>query len=111
MLPSFANQSVTRLRASKQEVRGKQVDDWDDPVSLEIEGCSIQPASTSMTLDLRIASEASMTAYVPADADIAANDRVEYMGDIYTVLGTSRAWPSPAGGLSHKVVALKEWRG
>lgn len=111
MLPSFATQSVTRLRAGKREARGKQVDDWDSPDALEIAGCSVQPASTSMTLDLRVAEEATMTAYMPADADIDANDRVEYSGDTYIVLGTSRAWPSPTGGLSHKVVALKEWRG
>lgn len=111
MLPSFANQTVTRLRASKQMVRGKEVDDWKNADKIEIEGCSVQPASTSMTLDMRIADEASMTAYMPVDADVAVGDRVIYMDEVFAVFGKPKVWPSPTGGLSHKIVELKEWSG
>lgn len=111
MLPSFCTQTITRMRASKRESRGKLVDDWDAFESVDIDGCSVQPASSSMTLDLRIAKEASMIAYVPSDADIDAGDRVTHLGITYTVLGRPMAWPSPTGGMSHKIASLKEWRG
>ena len=44
MLPSWATDTVTRLRATVITQRGSEIPDWTNPDSLEITGCSMQPA-------------------------------------------------------------------
>ena len=80
MLPSFCKDVVTRLRPKTTESRGKTVPDWSvAPDYEEIDGCSMQPASTSLSTDGRVLGISDLwTLYAPSDADIQAGDRIEF---------------------------------
>ena len=52
-----------------------------------------------------------LTAYLPADADVKAGDRIEYAGEVYTINGAPRVWPSASGGLDHIQLNLERWSG
>lgn len=109
---SFWTQSIVRLRPGTKMERGSEVPDWDDPDTLVINGCSVQPASTSLTQDGRIEGVADgLTVYAPAGADVQAGDRVEYAGNVYTINGDVLSWPSASGTLDHLHLNLMRWRG
>ena len=48
-LPSWVNDTVTRIRAGTIEERGTIYPDWDHVNELDISGCSMQPAGTSLS--------------------------------------------------------------
>ena len=52
-----------------------------------------------------------LTAYIPANADVKAGDRIEYAGGVYTITGEPRVWPSATGGLDHVLLNLERWSG
>lgn len=111
MLPSWFKQSVTRIRPGVTYSRGSQVPDWANVSMKEISGCSIQPSSSSLTLDGRVLGiNESMTLYMPMRADVAVGDRIRYDGTDYTVTSI-RAWTSPTGGMSNKQATLERWEG
>lgn len=108
---SFWTQSITRLRPGTKTVRGSVVPDWANVSRLTIEGCSVQPASTSLSQDGRIEGVMDgLTVYAPEDADVLAGDRIEYGGNVYTINGDPLIWPA-AGRLSHMQFNLQRWRG
>lgn len=112
MLPSFFRQSITRIRPGTKTVRGSDVPDWDNVSTLVITGCSVQPASTLLSQDGRVLGIAdSYTAYLPADADVMAGDRIQVGSDIYTINGEPRVWLSATGGLDNIQLALERWSG
>lgn len=112
MLPSFMRQMITRIRPGTRTLRGSDVPDWGNATRLQISGCSVQPASTSLSQDGRVlALSDGLTAYLPADADVKAGDRIEYAGGIYTITGEPRVWPSATGGLDHVLLNLERWSG
>lgn len=112
MLPSFARQTVTRLRATYIEQRGTSVRDWSNPDRLEIAGCSLQGSTGSTTWnDDRHPSAADATLYAPPGADIADADRIEYRGTVYAVDGIPVEWESPTGAVDHVEARLVTWRG
>lgn len=113
MLPSFASQTVTRLRATATAtVRGSTVPDWTTPDSATIPGCSVQPASTTLDMDGRVLNIMdSWTLYAPPGADIAEGDRIVHDGNTYVVDGAPRPWTSATGAVSHVQCALRRWRG
>lgn len=112
MLPSWANNTVTRLRAAAITQRGSEIPDWSDPDRLEIPGCSMQPAGTSLTQDGRVQGTADgYTGYLPPGADVRAGDRILYNGATYAVIGEPRAWQSPTGRVSSLQVQLERWYG
>ena len=110
-LISFWRQSITRLRPGTKTERGSTVPDWSKPDTKTISGCSVQPASTSLSQDGRVQGVTDgLTVYAPADADVAAGDRIEYNGDVYTINGDPLSWPG-AGRLAHIQLNLTRWRG
>lgn len=111
-LPSFFTQSITRIRPGTKTLRGSEVPDWSNTTTVTIAGCSVQPAGTSLSMDGRVlALTDGLTAYVPANADIQAGDRIEYGGETYTINGAPRVWPSASGGLDHIQMNLERWSG
>ena len=111
MLPSFANQSVTRIRPTTKTTRGSNVPDWSNPDRLVISGCSVQPASTDLFQDGRVLGILDgMTCYMPPGADIQEGDRIEFDGNVYTIDGAPRKWPA-AGNLAHTQLRLVRWSG
>ena len=112
MLPSFCKDVVTRLRPKTTESRGKTVPDWNVPPDYEeIDGCSMQPASTSLSTDGRVLGISDLyTLYAPSDADIEAGDRIEFNGLIYEIDGDVRVQPT-ACRLDHIAVNLRRYNG
>ncbi len=108
---SFWRQTIKRLRPSTTTSRGSTIYDWSKPDELDIPGCSVQPASTSLTQDGRVQGISDgLTVYAPADADVKAGDRIEYGGNVYTINGDPLIWPG-AAALDHIQLNLVRWRG
>lgn len=111
MLPSFAKQSVTRIRPGVKTVRGSNIPDWENATSLVISGCSVQPAATEMSQDGRVLGILDgMTAYLPPGADVQEGDRIVYDGETYVLDGAPRVWEA-AFNLSHVQIRLRRWSG
>lgn len=109
---SFMTESITRVRAGTKTVRGATVPDWGKATELSISGCSVQPASTSLSQDGRILGiSEGLTAYAPVNADILAGDRIKYGGKTYTINGEPKIWTSPTGNLSNMQLQLERWSG
>lgn len=112
MLPSFCNQSINVVRAKKTTTsRGSEVPDWTDTTTTTVTGCSIQPASTSLSLDGRILGISDgWTAYVPEGTDVKAGDRIDFDGESYAINGEPRKWIGPSR-TSHIQLNLVRWEG
>ena len=111
-LPSWFKQSVTRLRATTRTVRGASVPDWSNPDSKVISGCSVQPATTSLSQDGRILGiSESFTVFMQPDADVQEGDRIVYNGDTYLVSAMTRPWVSASGALDNKQATIERWEG
>lgn len=111
MLPSFANDTIIRIRPSTTTSRGSVIPDWSNVTEVTISGCSIQPATTSLSQDGRVLGIMDgMTAYVPPSADVQAGDRISFNGVTYTIDGAPRVWPT-AGNLAHIQLNLRRWSG
>ena len=112
MLPSFFRHSVTRIRPGTKDVRGSSVPDWDNSTTAIIAGCSVQPASTSLSQDGRVLGLLDgLTAFLPAGSDVMAGDRILYDGQLYKINGEPRIWPSASGGLDNIQLNLERWSG
>lgn len=111
MLPSFCNDTVTIWRAPLKDSRGTQVRDWTNAESHEVAGCSFQPTGTKTDFeDTRQNVTIRATLYLPPEADIEADDRVEFRGTRYGMNGGVLPWTSPTGAVSHLVCQLVDWR-
>lgn len=113
MLPSFCNQEITRVRPGQRTVRGSVIPDWSPEAvtELKIKGCSIQPATTSLTQDGRVLGiNEALTAYLPEGSDVKAGDRIVFEGDTFTINGDPKAWPG-ARSLSNIQLNLVRWEG
>jgi hypothetical protein len=113
MLPSFCNQTVTRIRPGTKELRGSIVPDW-DPAKVDrlvIKGCSVQPATTTLSEDGRVLGITEQwTAYLPEGSDVKAGDHIEFDGDVYTINGEPKKWTA-AARLSNIQLNLIRWKG
>lgn len=108
---SFWRQTITRIRPKTTTSRGSTVYDWNKPSTLDIPGCSVQPASTSLTQDGRVQGISDgLTVYAPVDADVKAGDRIRYGGNDYTINGDPLIWPGVAR-MQHMQLNLTRWRG
>ena len=95
-----------------KSLRGTIVPDWENATTLDIPGCSVQPAGTSLSQDGRILGISDgMTAYLPADADVQSGDHIQYEDKVYTITGDPRVWPSASGALDHIELNLERWSG
>ena len=113
MLPTFCTQRITRIRPGTKELRGSTVFDWSaDKISeLAIEGCSIQPAATTLSQDGRVLGiSEGLTAYLPAGSDVKAGDRIRFEGKVYTINGDPKEWAAPFA-LSNMQLNLIRWEG
>lgn len=111
MLPSFSTQTVTRIRPGVKTSRGSEIPDWDNATTAQISGCSVQPASTSLSQDGRVLGiQDGMTCYLPEGADVREGDRLQFNGETYTIDGAPRVWPG-AFRCGHIQVNLKRWSG
>lgn len=113
MLPSFCNQTVTRIRPGTKELRGSIVPDW-DPAKVDrlmIKGCSVQPATTTLSEDGRVLGITEQwTAYLPEGADVKAGDHIEFDGGVYAINGEPKKWTA-AARLSNIQLNLIRWKG
>lgn len=112
MLPSWANDTLTRLRPAVVIQRGSEIPDWSAPDRLDIPGCSVQPAGTTLTQDGRIQGVTDgYSCYLPPGSDVRAGDRIEYRGAVYAVIGEPRPWQSPTGRVSSLQLQMERWSG
>ena len=112
MLPSWAADTITIVRPSWVEERGKKVPDYRTPAeTVTVTGCSVQPAGTSETLTARQAESVRLTVYAPPGTVIGAHDAVDFDGVRYAVDGRSQAWRSPTGAASNVIAYLIDWEG
>ena len=114
MLPSFCSDTITRVRPGTQTVRGQDIPDWSTPpaTTKDIAGCSVQPASTSLSEDGRILGIMDgLTVYCPLRADVQAGDHIIFNSETYEINGEPRAWKSATGMVSHIQLNLKRYSG
>lgn len=111
MLTSFCNDIVTRIRPATTKSRGSTIFDWSNATEKEIPGCSMQPASTSLSEDGRVLGIFDgYTLFAPADADIQAGDRIRFEGKTYEIDGDVRVQPA-ALSLNHLHINLRRYSG
>lgn len=113
MLPSWCRQSVTVVRPGTKTSRGSTIPDWEHPVKeTAIGGCSVQPASTSLSEDGRVLGITDgLTAYLPNGSDVLAGDHIIYDGETYEINGEPRIWVSATGGRDHVLLNLRRFSG
>lgn len=112
MLPTWAKDTILRIRAGKIIRRGSEELDWANTIDAEIAGCSMQPAGTSLNQDGRVLGIADgYTCYLPPEADVMAGDKIVYNGEEYQIIGEPRIWKSPTGRVSNKQIQLERWAG
>jgi len=112
MLPSWANDTVTRVRPGTKDSRGSLIPDWSKATSLSITGCSMQPAGTSLSQDGRVlAVSDGYTCYFPPGSDVIAGDKIQFDGKDYQIIGEPRVWNSPTGRVSSIQAQLERWTG
>ena len=112
MLYSWCTQTVTRVRPGMKISRGSEILDWDNADSLAIGGCSVQPASTSLSEDGRVLGIMDgWTAYLPEGADVQAGDHIIFNGNTYEINGEPRIWVSPTGHNNHTMLNLRRYSG
>ena len=112
MLPSFCNQSITRVRPGVKVLRGSTVPDWDESKvdRITINGCSVQPSATTLSQDGRVLGiSEQITAYLPEGSDVQAGDRIEYDGNTFTIIGEPKKWVAPTR--SNVQLQLTRWEG
>lgn len=112
MLPSFCSQSITIIRPGTKEVRGSIVPDWEHTAQpVVVGGCSVQPASSSLSLDGRVLGISdAWTAYLPEGTDVKAGDHILFDGNTYEISGEPRIWTG-AFTRSHIQLNLVRWEG
>lgn len=111
-LPSWANDTITRIRPGTIERRGSIEPDWTKATEENISGCSMQPASTSLSQDGRVLGTSDgYTCFLPPGADVAPGDKIRYNGYEYQLIGEPRIWNSPTGRVSSTQVQLERWSG
>lgn len=113
MLPSFCSQEIVRIRPGTKESRGSTVPDWSEAkvTKLTIKGCSVQPATTSLSQDGRVLGiNEGLTAYLPEGSDVLAGDRIIFDGETYTINGEPKKWTG-AFTRSNIQLNLVRWEG
>lgn len=111
-LPAWATDSVVILRFAEITSRGSTIRDWTKASETTVSGCSVQPASTSLSLDGRVLGVTDgWTAYIPPGTDVKEGDRIKFNNEIYEINGAPRAWNSPTGAVSAIQLNLKRWSG
>ena len=79
--------------------------------STDIDGCSVQPRTSTEATDGRDTIITGKIAYVPAGADIAATDKIKFKGVTYEVDGDLGDWDDLAAEPDHIEVLLRRVTG
>lgn len=112
MLPSFCSQSITRLRAGIKNSRGSDIPDWEHATSSTISPVSVQPSSSSISMDGRVLGVSdSWTVYCNPGVDVLAGDHIEFDGETYLVNEAPRKWTSPSGLVSSLQFTMVKYSG
>lgn len=111
MTVSFAQQSITRLRAGAiVDDYGDTIQDWTSPDELEIAGCVVHPVFVEEVVDPTTDSVIRRQwVGAPAGSDIVATDRVRYGGRVYRVDGEPAGFET--GVLDHIELTMTEVTG
>lgn len=96
--------TVTRLRGKSRDNFGNITG---TDTEMDIPGCSVQPTGAVEDTDRGDLLVTSLTLYAPAGTDLAAADRVRWLGTVYEVNGTPSAWRNRAGAADHVIAELK----
>lgn len=111
-LPTWANDTITRIRPGVITRRGSEEPDWEHPITKNIDGCSMQPAATTLSQDGRVLGiSEGYTCYLPPGADVLAGDKIRWNGEDYQIIGEPKSWRSPTGRVSSTQLQLERWAG
>lgn len=112
MLPSFCSQSIVCKRAGIKQSRGSDIPDWDTATSTTISPVSVQPSSSTVSLDGRVLGVSdSWTVYCNPDVDVLEGDHIEFDGETYLVNEAPRKWTSPSGLVSSLQFTMVRYSG
>ena len=111
MLPSFATDTITRIRPGTLTERGTTTRDWSTATTEQISGCHVQPDQTSSDYTDRANTVLTYTLWAPVDADVKRGDRITARGVTYDVVGVPFLWYSPTGAVDHLTCRMTEWVG
>lgn len=112
MLPSWCSQTIVIVKPGVKTSRGSSVPDWENPSkTITVTGCSVQPATSSLSLDGRVLGISdAWTAYVPEGTEVEAGDHVKFGGNTFEINGEPRVWTA-AFTRSHIQLNLVRWEG
>ena len=111
-IPRWCKDTIIRIRPGTKTSRGSTIPDWENLDTLEIGGCSVQPASTGLSQDGRVLGiSEGMTCFFPPETDIAAGDKIRYEGKEYQIIGEPKTWKSPTGRVSSIQASIERWAG
>ncbi|ALY09966.1 head closure Hc1 [Arthrobacter phage Pumancara] len=112
MIPiSFARQTLVRLRPTEISDHGNVTYDYTNPAEFPINGCIVQPTTSSEVSANRSATLTQYLVQAPASADIRDNDHFRYAGKEYQIVGEVQIQPSPTGALDHATFTMNRWEG
>lgn len=111
-IPRWCKDTIIRIRPGTKTSRGSTIPDWENIDTLEIGGCSVQPASTGLSQDGRVLGiSEGLTVYLPYDSDVQEGDRIEYDGSVYIINGKPKKWNGATGRVSHMQLNIERWQG
>lgn len=111
MLPSFATETVQRIRPAQAESRGTTYRDWANAQTVSVPGCLTQPEATSSDYEERQQAQRTWTLWAPPGADIRKGDRIATTAGTFEVIGFPQEWKSPRGTVDHLTCRMQEFEG
>lgn len=121
MLPSWANQTVTRIRPAWVTQRGSQKANYENPASLlVIEHCVLEPVDSQDTRGDREATLYEKQLLLPPGSDLRATDLIvegalaladypSFVGVKYSVNGEPLVVYSPLGLADYMECRIRAW--
>lgn len=114
LTPFAHGETVTRLRAATVTdpySTEATAEDWDNPTSLDIDGCAVAVSGSSEPLEnARNPVDSDFDVFMPAGTDVTATDRLRVRGLICNVAGRPFAWKSPYTGWAPGLVVQAKIR-
>jgi hypothetical protein len=83
--------------------------DWTNATTTTVSGCNVQPVAAAEFTQDRDSTMTRWVAWLPAEADVHATDRIVWTGETYDVDGDVERWDF--GALSHQVINLRRSEG
>lgn len=111
MLPFFARETVQILSASIEYDHGAPVESWDDPETVDLPGCSVQPGDSEEHLGERTDTSIVWSVYAPAGAEVSSSNRIKIRNKTYSVDGEPKYWTVGAGRVDHVLIKARRVNG